>query len=319
MFLPFLFYSQNLTLLMILTVTFNPAIDHTYVLDTDLEDSEISRTDTSQFDAGGKGINVSSYLKALEVDTTATGVLGGFTGDFIKSELDEQGLDHEFIEGGRTRVNTTVLADDREYKINHDGPDTEESVIDAIISKINEIEPENVVISGSLPPGLDYTAVEQIAEESDVQVTVDLSGDVLGSLEGNYFLAKPNKSELSDAAGQEVESVEDAYEAAQILVDRGFENVLASLGEKGALLVSQDEEWYVEGISADVEDTTGAGDAILSGFLAGLNHGNCKSDSLEEALAFATIVVETSGTKLPETENLEDYVERAESKKYDSS
>lgn len=297
---------------MILTVTFNPAIDHTYVLDADLEDSEIVRTDSSQFDAGGKGINVSSYLKVLDVDTTATGVLGGFTGDFIKSELDKQGLNHDFVEGGRTRVNTTVLAGDREYKINHDGPDTGESVVKEIISKIQDLQPENVVISGSLPPGLDYTAVEKIAEESDSRVTVDLSGQVLGQLEGEYFLAKPNEDELSNATGQKVNSVEEAYETAQILLDRGFENVLASLGGKGALLVSQDEAWYVEGIDATVEDTTGAGDAILSGFLAGLKQGKDKNDALEEALAFATTVVETSGTQLPDMSDLDVYIGKAE-------
>jgi 1-phosphofructokinase len=297
---------------MILTVTFNPAIDHTYVLDADLEDSEIARTDSSQFDAGGKGINVSSYLKALDVDTTATGVLGGFTGDFIKSELDKQGLNHNFVEGGRTRVNTTVLAGDREYKINHDGPDTGESVVKEIISKIGDLQPENVVISGSLPPGLDYTAVEKIAEESGSRVTVDLSGQVLGHLEGEYFLAKPNEDELSNATGRKVNSVEEAYEAAQILIDRGFENVLASLGGKGALLVSQDEAWYVEGIDATVEDTTGAGDAILSGFLAGLKQGKDKNDALEQALAFATTVVETSGTQLPDMSDLDVYIGKAE-------
>jgi 1-phosphofructokinase len=297
---------------MILTVTFNPAIDHTYVLDADLEDSEIARTDSSQFDAGGKGINVSSYLKALDVDTTATGVLGGFTGDFIKSELDKQGLNHDFVEGGRTRVNTTVLAGDREYKINHDGPDTGETVVKEIISKIQDLQPENVVISGSLPPGLDYTAVEKIAEESDSRVTVDLSGQVLGQLEGEYFLVKPNEDELSNATGQKVNSVEEAYEAAHILIDRGFENVLASLGGKGALLVSQEKAWYVEGIDATVEDTTGAGDAILSGFLAGLKQGKDKNDALEEALAFATTVVETSGTQLPDMSDLDVYIGKAE-------
>lgn len=301
---------------MILTVTFNPAIDHTYVLDNDIEDSEISRTDASRFDAGGKGINVSSYLKALNVETTATGVLGGFTGDFIKSELDKQGLSHDFVEGGRTRVNTTVLAGDREYKINHDGPETGQSAVEEIISKIDELEPENVVISGSLPPGLDYMAVEKIAGETDSRVTVDLSGKVLGQLESNYFLAKPNEDELSDATDQEVESVEKAYEAAQILLERGFENVLASLGGKGALLVSQDEGWYVEGIDASVEDTTGAGDAILSGFLAGLKQEKSKSEALEEALAFATTVVETSGTQLPDMEDLDTYVEKAEAERF---
>lgn len=300
---------------MILTVTFNPAIDHTYILDEDIEYSSISRTDSSQFDAGGKGINVSKYLDALGVENTATGLLGGFTGEYIKKELGEQGLEHDFVEGGRTRINTTILAGDREYKINHDGPETGEEAVDQVIQKIEDRDPETVVVSGSLPPGLDHTAIRRINRETGSEVVVDLSGEVLGELDTGYCLAKPNRTELSEATGKEIESVDDAAEAAGELVERGFKNVLASLGGEGAVLVTREQKMYVEGIEADVEDTTGAGDAILSGMIACMEEGLDKNDALEKALAFATLAVETPGTQTPEIKKLGRYAERAEAEK----
>ncbi len=297
---------------MILTVTFNPAVDHTYTLEEDLEKDNISRTENSQFDAGGKGINVSTYLKALGHETTATGLLGGFTGSFIESKLDEEGLNHDFVRGRTTRINTTIIADNSEYKINHSGPETGNEMVEEVLNKIEDRDPETVVISGSLPPGLGYSAVERIQEKSETDVVVDLHGNVLGELEGNYLLAKPNKDELSEATDIEVNSVEKAQEASEVLLGKGFENVLASLGEDGALLSTEDESWYVEGLEADVVDTTGAGDALLSAMLSGLAEGKDKRKSLKKALAFATIVVETPGTRTPEIEKLEKCVEKVD-------
>lgn len=297
---------------MILTVTFNPAIDHTYTVEEDLADSHILRTEDSQFDAGGKGINVSSYLNSLGEETLATGLLGGFTGEFIRSKLDEQGLNHDFAEAGTTRINTTVIGDEAEYKVNHSGPETGSEAVERVLEKVRAQEPETVVISGSLPPGLDYTAVEKVSKMVDAEVVVDLHGDVLGKLEGDYLLVKPNRKELSEAAGIEVESVEDCKKASERLLDRGFDNVLASLGEDGAVLSTGDKALYVEGLDSEVVDTTGAGDAMLAAMLSAIEEDMSEKESLEKALAFATLVVETPGTRTPEIERLEEYMEKAE-------
>lgn len=295
---------------MILTLTFNPAIDHTYVLDEALDHGKISRTDVSRFDAGGKGINVATYVNALGQEAVATGILGGFTGQFIRKELDRQGLEHDFIESGRTRVNTTILADGEEYKINHDGESATAEAVEKLVDKINRKEAETVVISGSLPPGLNHEAVRKVRENVDAEVAVDLHGDVLGKLEGDYLVAKPNRDELSEATGVDVDSVEKAVEASQILLDKGFENVLASLGAEGAVLVTPNESHRVKGIETEVADTTGAGDALLSGFIAALKEKNDSLEALRKGLAFATLVVETSGTRPPEMQKMEDYVDR---------
>lgn len=300
---------------MILTITFNPAIDHTYSLSSDLEKDGVSRTTDSQFDAGGKGINVSTYLKALDAETAATGLLGGFTGDFIKSELDSQSLEHDFVPGGTTRINTTVIAGDNEYKINHSGPQTQSEAVDKIIEKIQTENPEKIVVSGSMPPGLNHSAIERIEKDVSAEIVLDLHGEILRKLSGNYLLCKPNREELSSATGIEVDSVEKCVEASEKLMEKGFENVLASLGDQGAVLSTKDENFYVESLEAEVADTTGAGDAMLSGMLSGLAEGKSKKEALKKSLAFATLVVETHGTSVPEMENLEDYIEKIEVKK----
>jgi 1-phosphofructokinase len=83
---------------MILTVTLNPAVDHTLRLHKPLHAGAVQRTDDTRFDAGGKGINVSKYLDGLGTETVATGILGGFLGSVITEQLTAEGGPHDFIE-----------------------------------------------------------------------------------------------------------------------------------------------------------------------------------------------------------------------------
>lgn len=78
---------------MIYTVTFNPALDYVVFLD-DLKLGDVNRSTRESIFYGGKGINVSTILNTLGLETTALGFIAGFTGKAI-----EDGWHHrEFIQ-----------------------------------------------------------------------------------------------------------------------------------------------------------------------------------------------------------------------------
>lgn len=64
---------------MIITVTFNPAIDKTAYVDN-LVVGGLNRLEHVIADAGGKGVNVSKTIQQLQGATIATGFLGGSAG-----------------------------------------------------------------------------------------------------------------------------------------------------------------------------------------------------------------------------------------------
>ena len=68
---------------MIYTVTFNPSLDY-IVSVKDFKLWSTNRTDTEQMLPGGKGLNVSTVLKNLGMDSTALGFTAGFVGDWKK-------------------------------------------------------------------------------------------------------------------------------------------------------------------------------------------------------------------------------------------
>jgi len=304
---------------MIVTVTFNPAVDHTIQVDAMPEPGAVARTDEAQFDAGGKGINVSQYLTALGADTVATGLVGDFLGEYIRTELDQAGIPADLVEiDGKTRLNTTILSDDGEFKINHDGPSVGADVVDDAIDAIERHDPEMVLVAGSLPPGLGPEAIDRIARAGEWDAVVDVGGATLQALDADYALCKPNWEELADAVDRPVESVEDCLAAADALRERGFERVVASLGSDGALLASADELVHAGALDIEVADTVGAGDAMLAGVLSELVVEGDERVALRRGVAVASRVVATPGTKVPSFEELDEAVDRVELTDYSS-
>ncbi|KTG30972.1 1-phosphofructokinase [Haloferax profundi] len=290
---------------MILTITPNPAVDHTIHFDEPLEPGVVHRTDDAVFTAGGKGINVAKYVSALDVEATASGFLGGHFGTFVRDRLDADGVPSDFVNiDDHTRLNTTVLADDGEYKLNHNGPHIVDSDVDELVEAAQANEPDTLLVGGSLPRGMALESVDRLARAGDWRTAVDMGGKYLAELDADYFVCKPNRSELAEATGRTVETNEDAIAAAEELRDGQFEYVLASLGADGAVLVTEDEILSAPALDVDVVDTVGAGDAILSGFLAALEHGMSDSDALRMGILTAARVVGVAGTRVPHLEDV---------------
>ena len=65
---------------MIYTVTLNPTLDITYVLEN-ISFGEPVKAVEVQKSPGGKGINVSRALRAMGTDTVAMSMVGGHVGD----------------------------------------------------------------------------------------------------------------------------------------------------------------------------------------------------------------------------------------------
>jgi ribokinase len=94
----------------------------------------------------------------------------------------------------------------------------------------------------------------------------------------------PNESEASLLSGVPVHDVASATEAARRLYDQGVPVVILTLGEHGALVVSDELVCQVRAEKVEVVDTTAAGDAFIGGLATALGQGY----GLEEAVRYAT-------------------------------
>ncbi len=268
---------------MIYTVTFNPALDYTMEIDN-LKIGEINRSQSEMILPGGKGINVSTILNRLHVQNTAMGFVAGFTGQELTGQLQKQGINTDFIElkNGQTRINVK-LEGDKETAINGNGPDITQDDINKLILKLENLKEKDIlVLSGSIPCNIRKTIYEEICERlqnKNIDIVVDATGDLLVNvLKYHPLLIKPNTDELSEIFNREITSNEDIAHYGKKLKDMGAKNVIVSMGNRGATLITNEGE-VIYSPTPDIKiiNTVGAGDSMVAGFIAGLQqYGDMK-------------------------------------------
>ena len=153
-------------IILIYTVTFNPAID--YVMHTsELRTGAVVRSELEEIYFGGKGINVSVVLNELGIKSRALGFTAGFTGAAIEQGLRGMGIDCDFIRlaDGFSRINVKIKAQD-ETDLNGQGPDIDAVSLDKLFGKLGALnEGDTVVLAGSVPKCLPADIYEKAARE----------------------------------------------------------------------------------------------------------------------------------------------------------
>ena len=267
---------------MIYTVTLNPSLDYVIRMDSFVPGS-INRADSAEIVAGGKGINVSTILCRLGMETTALGYVGGFTGRKIADELYNMGVCERFtrLSGGDSRINVKLRAGE-ESEINAIGPEISPADEAVFMDELNSLvkNGDYVVLAGSIPKTLKtdtYARIMQMLSNREVNFVVDAEGDLLCDvLLYHPFLIKPNVLELGDIYGRRLIGLSDIRECAEDMMRRGARNVLVSMGKEGAVFWGEDgSELYSPAPDGTVVNTVGAGDSMVGGFLYGyIKYGN---------------------------------------------
>lgn len=255
---------------MIYTVTLNPSIDFIVRLDH-LELGSVNRMTSDDKFAGGKGINVSRILQRLDVDNTATGFIGGFTGRFVENGLIAEGIKTNFVQVSEdTRINVKIKAGE-ETEINGAGPKISDEKLEELKAILAGLSSEDtVVFAGSAPSSLGnqvYNTLLPIAKKAGAEVVCDFEGQtLLDSLNYQPLLVKPNSHELADIFGVELNGLEDIEKYAREILAKGAKNVIISMAGDGALLVTPEAAYFAKPIKGTVKNSVGAGDSMVAGF-----------------------------------------------------
>ncbi len=265
---------------MIYTITFNPALDYITQV-KNFKIGEINRTKTETILPGGKGLNVSIVLKNLEIENTALGFIAGFTGEELKRKIEAQGIKTGFVKvkEGLTRINVKISSMNEkkveETALNGIGPLITKNDVETLMEKIQKMSTKDIVIlAGSVPKNINKDIYENICEklkEKGITFIVDSTQELLMNvLKYHPFLIKPNKEELEETLNCKISTKEDIINAAKELKKLGAQNVLVSLGNDGALLLTkEDKTYYSKAPKGQVVNTVGSGDSMVAGFLAG--------------------------------------------------
>ena len=266
---------------------------------------QLALIDHVELQTGGCANNVAIGLARLGLRAGAMGKVGrdGF-GDFILQNLKKEGVDVRGMrrdEEANTSFTFVMIAPDGERCFFHYiGANGALVYEDIDLSLIREARILHVAGSFVLPrfDGPPTARVLQQAREMRVITVLDT---VWNAAIDAYEVIKPCLPHLdyflpSLEEAQLIAGRESPADVAAFFLDRGVGTVGLKMGAEGCYLRTRDQELHVPAWKVDVVDTTGAGDAWVAGFLAGLVMGWDLERSGRFANAVGALCVTAIGT-----------------------
>jgi 1-phosphofructokinase len=299
----------------IATVTLNPAIDQTVSVDN-FQAGTVNRSLSTRLDAGGKGVNVASFLADYGMEVAATGFLGEENAELFERHFARKKIEDCFIRvPGETRVNIKIMDEHNQETtdLNTPGKAPGGDDVNRLSEQIEALAEscEWIVLSGNLPPGLPsnfYSDLIQSIKRKNQQIVLDTSGDaLLEGLKAGPCMIKPNVSELSQLTGREFGELTEIHSAARSLLNEDVQVVVISMGGDGALFIKENESLLARPPSVTLKSTVGAGDAMVAGLVAGSVKNLYLADCARLATAFSISAITRVGRDLHSREEIESY------------
>jgi 1-phosphofructokinase len=296
----------------IITVTLNPAIDQTLVLER-LALGDTNRVRDSRIDPGGKGINVSRVLRELGRESLAAGLAPGSLGRFIEHSLLDQGILCDFVHTrGQTRTNLTVV-DEAAHEttlLSYRGPETDPRHVQTLETRLRRYLSDGdwLVMAGSIPPPIEpqeYARLIDLGRQRGAHTVLDADAEALAvGLTGRPELAKANHHEAERLLGKSLANDDALLRAAQEMREAGAATVVITAGARGAVAVGEDGAWWAWPPPTVVVSAVGAGDALLAGLLLKLEEDAGMEEALRWGTAAGAAACLSPGTQLCQREEV---------------
>ena len=288
---------------MILTLTVNPAIDHTVTTDRiSYEDRVYVRSSLEQ--PGGKGINAARVLKELGAPVLALATSGGPVGKRFAELVKASSLPVSLIPI-RHAIRRNLTVSDLQgltIKLDEPGPHLsaeEERKIEAAVQR--RLKGTSwLLLCGSMPPGMRadfYARLIQAAREKNVKTLLDAGGEPLqAGLEARPTLVKPNRPEAERLLNRALLTRHQAVEALHEISRMGAESVVLSLGSDGALGACGNGAYHARAPEIRQACPIGAGDALAATCVWALSNNHSFPEALRWGVAAGSAAAAIPGT-----------------------
>ncbi len=262
---------------------------------------------------GGKGANQAIAASRAGAIVSMVGRLGNdLFGDQFLEKFSEEGINTDFViqdtENGTgvgmplidaSGDNSIVIIPQANMELSFENINQAESSI---------ADSDVLVLQCEVPMEANQRAAE-IANKTDTLVILNPAPacEIPDALLSLVDIITPNESETEILTGMPTETDNQAIEAAHLLLSKGIETVILTLGSRGSFLLTKKMEKLIPAFSVEVVDTTAAGDAFCGALAASLAHGINIEKSVKIANAAGALAVTKLGAEpsLPSREEIQ--------------
>lgn len=267
---------------------------------------------------GGKGANQAVAAARLGANVSLIGRVGAdiFGRELIKNAK-ETGIDvKHIIEDIGTYTGLALITVDEEGNNTiavASGADMRCCTEDIDRAEETIISSDIFLTQLEIPLSVVEYAIDKAFEEG-VKVILnpapaqELSKDLLKKV----YILTPNENEAEVLSGVKIKDLRSSKKAAKRLLERGIENIVLTLGNRGSMIATKEQTVHMRGIKVNAVDTTGAGDAFCGALAVAISSGK----GLKEAVKYANFAGALATTKigaqeaLPTMEELEDFMRK---------
>ncbi|WP_236337306.1 ribokinase [Paenibacillus auburnensis] len=268
---------------------------------------------------GGKGANQAVAAARLGAEVTMIGRVGkdGFGRELLEV-MRQEGVHTEYIgqsETQATGVASIVVDEEGENRIIVvPGANLEmgREDIAALAPVISQAEMVVMQLETDLPM---CEQAASIAYSNGIPVILNpaparaLNDELLQ----HVAYLTPNETEAGILAGMAVNSIADAGQAARVLLQKGVENVIVTLGAKGALIVNDAGSLHIPGFPVQAVDTVAAGDSFNGALAYQLTSGKTLAEAVRFANSVGALAVGKHGAipSLPQLAEVEQFLKES--------
>ena len=252
--------------------------------------------------AGGKGANQAVAAARLGGEV----ILVGKVGNDIFGKQTIEGLKKESIKTDYVCVDDETPSGTALIMVNEEGencivvaPGANARLLPEDIDKVKNLADAAIILMQLEIPMETIEAVARMAKANQQKLIINpapaqpLSNELLKGL----FLVTPNETEAFLLTGIKVEDVATASQAAKILLGKGVENVIITLGRQGAYFQNSQMELKIDAPLVKAMDTTAAGDTFSGAIAVAITENLDWKEAIEFAVTAASISVTRMGAQ----------------------
>jgi ribokinase len=144
---------------------------------------------------------------------------------------------------------------------------------------------------------VEYSAIAATEHKIKVILNPAPACQLSGKLLKHTWLITPNETEAEILTGVTISDIASVKRAAKIIRHAGVKNVIITMGESGAYVMSEEFSGLIPGVKVIPVDTTAAGDVFNGALAVALAEGRKMKDAVLFANKAASIAVTRMGAQ----------------------